>query len=522
MTTLLKPNQPIHFKLCDECECLGKECIYQQPFRFTDRMSFQLGHPQLFLEDELLQTASVWYGSFEDGTAIDTGYWSNVDAGGTASWVLNNTLPLDGVFDAKVTGDSDYITNSNAISIESGHYYRMKVLHSEMNSGCELHFYIVGVGYTEIAYIEGYLAEGYWIYDFIAPSDALGIAYRYVNCDGEVAFHIDNVSLKKYTFDDLGIWDCCDETKFISTFNLTDIIVTEDAVSIDVLLSDYITTAGMYKICLDDFSLIENGRFDCNFDGWDQDQSGDAQFTIDGGAYVTLAPDEISELLSQEIQEIPANCEFTLIIEESFGIIPNADLHIYINGSLYQTIDYDGSTESITISMNEPVTNIGIKIENFEYTINFIILNIEIRKDICSECFDVQTLQPCSLYLTATNTANAFGFDYSEGFTHRLRIFADLKNFKPEFDQINTKSSHGVNSQIFADLNRVESMKVYLMPYHILQALEVMLINDDFKIYGTKYIKAEGSIEYDHDKRKPLASALIDVIKANQPFQNDC
>ena len=526
MSDIIIPNQPINFKFCDHCDCLGVECANQNHIaEFTDTFSFQVENSELFLSDELfVNLAGTWIGDFEDAVAgiFGASGWQNTADGGGSDWNRSNVAPLDGTWSGRSQTESNIAGNTETLTgkFATGDYIRLQVLHSAMAADCDLNiYYTIGAGYVLLTTIEGAADEETFTYIFENTfGDITGFGFKYTaGCTGEGWRAIDNVSVKKYDFSAFKIYECCVDNNLISALDSTKFVVESDGIiTFEDDWDNYLSVNGLYKICIDDVNLVYNGTFDTNLDEWLQTGAGVAWTWVTNSANANLALQSSAELY--QVVDLPAKCDFTL----DFGITANAPdvvgyVDVYINHVLYLG-GYSIGNQSIAVtSRNEPITSIGFVATSTSGVFGFdcFIDNVEIITDLCSNCIEFDTEHDCSLYLTATQTNDAFGFDFTD-FTLYQRFFADLFKYTPEFDQVNNKSSAGVNTQVFADLQRTYELKIYRMPAYLWNAIEVMSILNTFKIDGITYVKSEGTIELDWDARREFASGTINVVKGTE------
>jgi hypothetical protein len=260
--------------------------------------------------------------------------------------------------------------------------------------------------------------------------------------------------------------------------------------------------------------LIINGTFQYDISDWTNEGSGNDWAYSSGKASCSFIGAGSSKILTQSLS-LPSKCEFTL----SFDLASDAldSLEVYVNGENYETFDQIGSLE-LTITSKKPITSIG-----FKATANgagtFTIDNVSMPTDICSDCFDLKTEHECSYLLESTNSHDAFGFEF-DNFTMYQRLYSDLFKYSPQFDQVLSKSSAGINEQVFGDLQKIYELKVYRIPKYVIDAIFIMIILNTVYVDGEQYIKNEGAVELDWDNKREYASCIIELLAYSENNQN--
>lgn len=127
--------------------------------------------------------------------------------------------------------------------------------------------------------------------------------------------------------------------------------------------------------------------------------------------------------------------------------------------------------------------------------------DIEYQEDICFEsvCINLQTAHDCTLLLGADNNDAAFGFDYSNGFDHSLRIKAkkDVTGYPEQAETYNY--SNNDNDILYANTEKELTVFIADAPDYIHDCIRHLRLHDTFTIDGTEYIKTGG---YELNRRK--------------------
>jgi len=225
---IITPNQPILFKYCNQCDCQGDECANTNHIaETTDDFSFQVEDADLFLGDELLMVVADWIGDFEDGTGINGGLW---DDGGADNWIINNVAPLAGIWDVICSAAASAVLHNttNLTSISTGDWVRFSFLHSALSAGntLDVYYYVGGLPVLLVT-LTGALAAGEYFISFQAPGAIQKIGFVYTNT-AETSFQLDNISIKKYDFSRLKIYNCCENNELMGYLDISKITIDDD------------------------------------------------------------------------------------------------------------------------------------------------------------------------------------------------------------------------------------------------------------------------------------------------------
>lgn len=201
-----------------------------------------------------------------------------------------------------------------------------------------------------------------------------------------------------------------------------------------------------------------------------------------------------------------------------FSIFPNGLLFYYtVNGVATPEASYTGVVQQ-TIDLTDYIGNVTV---NLVFTgvanVATIILYCRIfgvydRRN-CFNCLTIQdTDAGCTLKFTATNNDNAFGFDYSHGLTHELRVEAKMvvSGFPEEKEDY--LFSDNSRKLLFARRDTEYEISVTDAPDYIHECLSMMRLNDTFTINGVEYI-ADGNYDLRKRKTSDLKQAVFTVKK---------
>lgn len=201
-----------------------------------------------------------------------------------------------------------------------------------------------------------------------------------------------------------------------------------------------------------------------------------------------------------------------------FSLFPNGLLFYYtVNGVATPESSYTGVVQQ-TIDLTDYTGNVTV---NLVFTgvanVATIILYCRIfgvydRRN-CFNCITVQdTDAGCTLKFTATNNDNAFGFDYSHGLTHELRLEAKMvvSGFPEEKEDY--LFSDNSRKLLFARRDTEYEISITDAPDYIHECLSMMRLNDTFTINGVEYI-ADGTYDLRKRKTSDLKQAVFTVKK---------
>lgn len=178
------------------------------------------------------------------------------------------------------------------------------------------------------------------------------------------------------------------------------------------------------------------------------------------------------------------------------------------NGTHTYTIDLTTYSGLVEIELGFT----GYLLADHNYTIDAISV-IASEKDSLnvSECFNLQTTHTCTLLFYATNSDNAFGFDYSSGaLRHYLRLEAkiDISGYPEEKEDY--LYSDNSRELLFARSETEYEVNVTDAPDYIHSCLRMMRLNDTFKIDSSFYI-ADGNYDLKRRKTSKLKQSLFTV-----------
>lgn len=206
------------------------------------------------------------------------------------------------------------------------------------------------------------------------------------------------------------------------------------------------------------------------------------------------------------------------IYDLEFSVFPNGLLFYYevngvatpeasYTGVVQQTIDLTSYTGSVTVNL------VFTGVDNVDTILLYCRIFGELDRRNCFNCLTVQDSDAgCTLKFTATNNDNAFGFDYSHGLTHELRLEAKMvvSGFPEEKEDY--LFSDNSRKLLFARRDTEYEISVTDAPDYIHECLSMMRLNDTFTINGVEYI-ADGNYDLRKRKTSDLKQAVFTVKK---------
>jgi hypothetical protein len=225
-----------------------------------------------------------------------------------------------------------------------------------------------------------------------------------------------------------------------------------------------------------------------------------------------------------------------------FGVAISSDLTFI--GDTYLGNVFDGCLDSINVLLAPNFTikdiegntvftsnesNVEISGDALQYTIDWTELEDGIYKvhmidgglEYISDCFHVVTEHDCTKLLTWSNDDNAYGFDFTEGFTQSLRVRA--KKWKPTYkkNKETFEDSQGNITVLRSSSKKVEILSISEMPEYLHDALEIGIDHDSFSIDGIPYVVEEPEMSPKWRNSSQLAPVEIEVIKKLQNLVNE-
>ncbi|HWB65018.1 MAG TPA: hypothetical protein VG603_15980 [Chitinophagales bacterium] len=290
---------------------------------------------------------------------------------------------------------------------------------------------------------------------------------------------------------------------------------------------------------INDYGDISTCRFDIKF-GLDQLDDGcyyieidDGSFNVpdpgfnDGAGWVVGANWSISNHAAHYTgnnsnQQLVTNIylyagqQYTLYFD-CIGINQNGvTVEVDFADSTTTSQSYTGSSTSRSFTFSCPTGATGIAILRFaplpsiNGTCNFSIYNIHTGNTagFTSNDINLRTTWGNTHLFSATNNDGAFGFDYSQGLTHTLRLYSRVKyhDYHEETEQYNF--SDNSNVLMMATQEKVYEVLIGDAAEFVHNCLSLLRLHDHFYIDGEEYIK-EGGYALKQRKSTELSAAAF-------------
>lgn len=191
---------------------------------------------------------------------------------------------------------------------------------------------------------------------------------------------------------------------------------------------------------------------------------------------------------------------------------------IYIIKDMEDNVVYTSDESDVEFSGNKLQFIVNWEdLEEGKYKLTFSDGGVDYE----SNCFDVKTEHDCTKQLTWTNDDNAYGFDFTEGFTQSLRV--KCKKWHPSYkkNKETFEDSQGNISVIRSSSKKIEILGIEEMPEYLHDALSIGIEHDLFEIDGIPYVVEDSEYSPKWRNSSQLAPVEIEVIKATQNLVNE-
>jgi len=247
---------------------------------------------------------------------------------------------------------------------------------------------------------------------------------------------------------------------------------------------------------------ILNGTFISNLDDWTEDVTTDWSWNI--GEYAEYTWSGFTQGILYQTVNLPGGAIYV------FGWTNLGDIRVRmsINGATPVIIGtYVSGTYTEAIDLSEYSGNVSVKVmfgENPSYHANIVLDAVTIigQPDLrnVTNCLNIQTSQPCTILMYATNSDNAFGLDYTSGnLQHWLRVYGKIKySDYPEEAEV-FKFSDNSSQIMFASSEKQFEVIIGDAPEQIHDCISILRLHDVFEIDDTAYVR---SGNYDLNRRR--------------------
>ena len=149
--------------------------------------------------------------------------------------------------------------------------------------------------------------------------------------------------------------------------------------------------------------------------------------------------------------------------------------------------------------------------------------DVRVIEDIeyCSQTFCLKAQQDCTLLCEYYNDTNAFGVDYTAGFTQYLRLNAQLVYSRYQEIELDMyQYSSGSTSLLYAKSSKIYELAVMDAPEYIHDALRVALLNRFFIIDGIRYVKYKGDYLPIKKRNSVNYGVKVEIYAADENSEN--
>lgn len=523
MGITIKENQSIGFNSDDTCKCGGNYC---QPILTTDKLSLQgFVTPQNSVN-------LVADGDFGASTNWTLGAGWTISGGKLNATNISGTT-ADSVMALLLTAGKNYlirskITVTNVGSATSGNGFIIKV-NNQMLSLPQLTANNASL-------------TGTWLFKCGAVTTD---AVQFSTNESTIDFNVDYFEIYELSEVGLAIYNGSTLADNITSFtgsNYLHYIIDNGVLTTGSILyeGDYAYNAEIvsFNLYIDDWSTvtsytgcatlriydtlssanrIRNGGFLLNLNYWTAGahwaySAGKACYTGDGVSTGSLYQNiylegENSYTLSFDVSGLSGGEALDLIL-----ILPTSST----------TTPCVNGTNTVTINLNAFIGLQTITVRFIDHnnsTLTCCVDNVSCIQSApdalnSSDCIKLSDSFDCSILFTATNSDNAFGFDYvTEDFTHYLRLEAKLELIGFPEEKEEYRFSDNSRVLLYAESEEQYELRITDAPDYIHACLRMMRLNDTFTIDGIDYV-VDGSYELRNRKTSKLKQAVFTVKKA--------
>lgn len=516
MALSIKANQAIGFVDDRDCNCGG---VYCQPVQTDDTFMVQ--------------------GSVTVSTNSDKVY--NDDFDSATGWDLEGAWAISGgkLVGTNITPGDKAQTDITvyALELQAGRTYRIDTQVTVVSAGSAGagEGWIIAINDEFLPLPSTTLGDGYnqsltasWYYTPTSiTSDVLYFTVNEGTIDIEVEYvHVYEVSSVGVQFIDGSgaVAEDYPDAAFVDYYPIDSVPGFPIPVLMEATL-DFSTLAAVgcydllfYDSLLSEVNRVKNGDFDIGLiwwtagDNWSWDATEKAHYQPD---FVTAGQ------LSQSVNLI-GGVQYLLQFTLTFLGLGN-EMRVFVDtgsGSvLLGTFSGNGQKEVfIDLTAFSGITTITIYfaggIVEHEYMLDGVsILANEPAGALTSNCINLKDTHDCTLLFEASNSDDAFGFDYTNGnFTQKLRVKAKMDVIGYPEEKEEYRFSNNTRAILFAQSESEYDIKIGDAPEYIHRALSLFRLHDSF-IIGSGNDRYIASSDYDLRGRKTskLKQAVFNV-----------
>jgi len=317
----------------------------------------------------------------------------------------------------------------------------------------------------------------------------------------------------------------------IREINVLTQTIVEDHVLVEFPWDYQDVSKGCYRIC-----FKSGNRYQCgvqDFGATATNGSASASCS-DGVSNIAISVNDNTGLVVLTNQILTLGAQYRITFTLAFNAINN-NVKVRPEAGTALGTYIDGTTLSANGTHTQIITCAGDKYLRFRFegthavnsgtvTITNIIIEGCYFDNICSDCFSYDTTHECSQLLTWYNIEDNFGFIYSTGYEHKMRVKGKLWKPKHTKDKEIFRYSDGSRKTLFADSDKVMQLTLAQIPEYMHDALSSGLDHDYFIVGGDHYTAEVEDYEPQWRNSSLTAPVTIELIKNFQPVQrnNNC
>lgn len=488
--TITLPNQPINFIGTPEANCLCGESVYQQFYYDNDYFNFQ---SKSFAIDTI--TFEV---DSANGNMSDSVYGLCGTQGGTGSIISTAILTANGQYRITIT----------ATGITQG--------------SVDVYFSATYIGTID--------HDGEFV--FSGKNGAYNQIYLYKDTDFDGCLSVDLLEELCSTF--ALVWYDSEDTAHdtILGSNTDGFFQFGESVGFSKLVSALELTVGQcYSFCLKtncgEQTVITNGTFPNNLNGWTQDGAGftwsafKASFTYAGQPEAGLWQDALTVGVCYDysVTFLPADGMANELWE-----IRNGSTVLYSNNFLTAT------TITVTGTFTATDTAFGVyAISTAHGYVDDIIVTISVNCTEAEGCTDSILIKTYSTdcenkIIKYRNNESAFGFDYEStgftGFYFYLRLDSQFQKPKYPEETETFEDSAGADVLLYFKGRKSRILAIKQTSELMHDAIFLARRHDEFLVDGVDYVVIKGDYSPAWNEASDLAPSEIELTKRTQLFEN--
>lgn len=484
--TLTLPNQPINFIGTPEANCLCGESVYQQFYYDTDLFTFQS-------KSFAIGTVTYVVDSV-DGNFTDSVYGLCGTEGGTGSII--STAILDSFGNYRITITATGVTQGSV----------------------DVYLSNIFIGTID--------RDGEFV--FSGKNGFANEIYLYKDVDFDGCLSVDLVEELCSSF--ALVWYDAEDTAHdvVIGSNTNGFFQFGESVGFSKLISLLGLTVGQcYSFCLKtncgEETVITNGTFTTNLNGWTQEGSG---WSMSGGRAHKIATVDPESALVQPALTVGVCYDFSVDIiagEREWEVRNNAQV-------LYSNVFGAPTTVTVTGTFTADSVYFGVYLISaargyFDNVVVTVSINC-VEPEGCTDSILIKAYsEDCeNKIIKYRNNESAFGFDYeSTGFTtfyFYLRLDSQFQKPKYPEETETFEDSAGADLLLYFKGRKSRILAIKQTSELIHDAIFLARRHDEFLVDGVDYVVIKGDYSPAWNDNSDLAPSEIELTKRTQLFEN--